>query len=103
MGPKLKGKCFHTGVTVASFLFDKLVFKKVPSGLRVPITAIPIKMCAGILARIVRVSRYYFSGSARGGSGIPIFAKKKVSKIPQNFPNIPKFEKEAVYFISKIS
>lgn len=88
MGPKLKGKCFHTGVAVASLPFDKLVFTKVASGLRVPITTIPIKMCTGILARIVRVSRYYFSGSARGGSGKPLFAKKKSI---QNTPKFPQY------------
>ena len=42
------------------------------------------------------------TGSTRGGSGIPIYPKKKIDKIPQIPPNIPKNNRSFEYFIPEI-
>ena len=51
------------------------------------------------------VCKLHSTGSARGGSGIPIYPKKKSTKypkIPQIPPNIPKNNRSFEYFIPEI-
>ena len=47
-------------------------------------------------------SQYKYQGRPGGGSGIPIYPKKKIDKIPQIPPNIPKNNRSFEYFIPEI-